>query len=294
MSRKADKKDAIGFPPPLLGEEPVRMPVLFETEDRIALNKPAGVGVRVFPWDKCPNMDAALNAQLKAGKPELLRRKASLFASVYYLDPVISGIAIFAKNRNALADLRNQFGSEGFRFRFLFVTESVAADIPSGQCSDAPLLRHRVKPKMIPSGKKGKKAFTRFRLLARSPDGWGFGEATVDFFRPHQVRCHAAILEMPLLGDTLYGASETPTQADWRLQKRGSSPPNPTFERVALHLAEVRIKSRGSESTIVCEPPEDFLRVFRRMGLQTDGSGGIRSFRGPVGSKEQLLRPDSG
>ena len=37
-------------------------------------------------------MDAALNTQLQEGKPELLRRGASLFGSVYYLDPAITGL----------------------------------------------------------------------------------------------------------------------------------------------------------------------------------------------------------
>ena len=121
MPDKPNKKNAIGFPPPLLGEKPLRLPVIAETATWLALEKPPGVGTRAYPWDTEPDMDAALNTQLQAGKPELLRREATLFGSVYYLDPAITGVAVFAKHREALADLRNHFGSGDCRFRFKFI-----------------------------------------------------------------------------------------------------------------------------------------------------------------------------
>ena len=80
MSRQKSES-AIGFPPPLLGEAPWRMPILAQDPEQawFALNKPANIALRDFPWDRhLPNMDAALNRQLQAGKPELLRRNADL------------------------------------------------------------------------------------------------------------------------------------------------------------------------------------------------------------------------
>ena len=92
--------------------------------------------------------------------------------------------------------------------------------------ADAPLLPHNVKPKMIPSTAKGKKAFTSFRRIAESPKGWALWEATVDFFRPHQIRAHAAVLGLPILGDDLYGGPGAPTQRDLLPKK----------QRARLHL----------------------------------------------------------
>jgi 23S rRNA-/tRNA-specific pseudouridylate synthase len=221
------------------------MAVLAETEGWIALDKPAEVGVRAYPWDEVPDMDGALNAQLQAGKPELVRRGASLFGSVYYLDPLISGVAVFAKSRESLAELRNRFGSGECRFRFLFVTAARGAGADPVRRADAPLLPHNVKPKMIPSTAKGKKAFTDFRRLAESPKGWELWEASVDFFRPHQIRCHAAVLEMPVMGDALYGGAEAPTQGELHPTKQRGAALFPTFHGVALHLAEVELLSSG-------------------------------------------------
>lgn len=243
------------------------MPVLAETDGWVALEKPADIGVRAYPWDSGPDMDAALNTQLQAGKPELLRRGASLFGSVYYLDPVISGVAVFAKNRDALAELRNRFGSGDCRFRFFFVTAAQPADSVAERRADAPLLPHNVKPKMIPSTAKGKKAFTDFRRLAQSPKGWELWEATVDFFRPHQVRCHASVLEMPVLGDALYGGPQAPTQGDLHPKKQRAGLGLPVFHGVALHLVEVQLYPGQSEATVVCEPPKHFRLMLRRMGL---------------------------
>lgn len=267
VSKQSNKKNALGFPPPLLGEQPLRMPILAEQPDWIALEKPAGVGVRAHPWDPEPDMDAALNTQLQAEKPELLRCGADIFASVYYLDPAVSGVAVFAKNRDASAELRNRFGSGECRFRFHCITAARKPGMADLLRSDAPLLPHNVKPKMIPSTAKGKKAVTDFQLIAESPKGWALWEATVDFFRPHQVRAHAAVLEIPILGDDLYGGPEAPTQRDLQPRKQRSGSHLPVFHGVAIHLAEVQLIPGDAESCIQCEPPKHLRLLYRRMGL---------------------------
>lgn len=267
VPEKPNKKNAIGFPPPLLGEQPLRLSVLAETADWLALEKPAGVGSRAYPWDQAPDMDTALNNQLQAGKPELLRREASLFGSVYYMDPAISGVAVFAKNREALAELRNRFGSGECRFRFQFIAAAQPAGSESNLSSDAPLLAHNVKPKMIPSTAKGKKAFTEFRRIAESAKGWALWEADVAFFRPHQVRAHALLAEISVLGDTLYGGPGAPTQRELHPKKQRAGLNLPSFHGVALHLAEVQLVPGDADSRILCEPPKHLRLLLRRMGL---------------------------
>lgn len=267
MSQKANKKNAVGFPPPLLGEAPYRLPVLAETADWLALDKPVGVGTRAHPWDAEPDMDAALNTQLQAGKPELVRREATLFGSVYYLDPVISGVAVFAKSREALADLRNRFGSGDCRFRFQFVAAAQPAGSEAELRADAPLLSHNVKPKMIPSSANGKKAFTDFKRIAESPKGWALWEASVDFFRLHHVRAHAAVMGIPVMGDEVYGGAEAPTQRDLHPKKQRAGLNFPAFHGVALHLTEVQLIPGEPEATILCEPPKHLRLLLRRMEL---------------------------
>ncbi len=267
------KKNSIGFPPGLLGDAPLRMPVIGEADGWIAVEKPAGVGLREYPWDAgIPDMDTGLNKQLQAEKPELVKRGATLFGSAYYLDPAISGVALFAKNRDSLTELKNQVGSAELRYRFLFVTKARAAGGAKQVVADAPLLPHNTKPKMIPSTAKGKKTRTEFKLLSESKLGWALWEATTSFLRPHQVRAHAAVHELPVLGDKVYDGPEAPLLSELLPNKRTSGIRNPVFSDLALHLREVTLPVVGEESTTAiplrAELPRHFRVMLQRMQLE--------------------------
>ena len=267
MVHQKSKKNAVGFPPPILGEKPLRLSVLAETNDWLALDKPIGFGTRAHPWDDVPDIDGALNIQLEAGKPELVRRGATLFGSMYYLDPSVSGVAVFAKSRDALANLRNRFGSgeSSFRFKFISASQSINQE-PYLECS-APLLPHNVKPKMIPSTAKGKKALTKFQRITESPKGWVLWEARATFFRPHQIRAHASVLGIPILGDALYNGPEVPTQRELHPKKQRSGLNLPAYQGLALHLNEVDLNSDCAEVTIMSEPHKHLRLLLRRMEL---------------------------
>jgi len=244
----------------------MRLDVLQATEDWLALDKPAGVGLRAYPWDKTPDLDNALNFQLEAGKPELQRTGASLFASVYYLDPELSGVALFAKNREALADLRNRFGSGECRFTFRFVaarSDEAAAEFQA----DAPLLPHRTKPKMIPSTAKGKKCVTQFSRLSESENGLTLWEAQTSFFRPHQVRAHAATHGIPVIGDSLYAGPPAPTLRQLQPRARRSDLDSAVFGGLAAHLRRAEFSFGGVDLSLESDLPKSFTLLLKRLGV---------------------------
>ncbi len=264
------KETAIGFPPPLLGELPLRLPILAETEAWLALDKPEGIGIREHLWDVgVPNLDTALNSQLRQGKPELLRTKASTFGSVYYLEPEASGIALFGKNRKAIADLRNVYGSGHLECGFLFVARHRGEKVGVELSADAPLLPHHTKLKMVPSTAKGKKASTAFHLISISASGWALWKAIVGFIRPHQARAHAAVLGRPVLGDALYEGPMAPTLADLQPKKRGPGMSASIFEGVALHLNEVVIPACDLAAGVRIRAPlsRRFAVLLQYLGL---------------------------
>lgn len=257
------QQNAIGFPPPLLGDQPFRLAVLAESANWVALDKPAGIGVREHPWDEnCQNLDSALNAQLKTAKPELLKRDAELFGSVYHFDAAISGVSIFAMKRDALAEFRNDYGSEHLSFRFVFVSRT--GDQDAVITADAPLLQHNTKLKMIPSSAKGKKAQTTFQRLGTSASGWSLWEATTNFIRPHQIRAHAAVHGIPVMGDELYDGAPVPTLRDLMPKKRGPGMQAAAFDGIPLHLASVTLPN-GVE--VEAPLPKPFEVLLRRLGL---------------------------
>ena len=264
------QRKAIGFPPTLLGEAAIRLPVLEETADWIALNKSTGIAVRAHPWDLASDLDRALNRQLKAGKPELLATQAELFASIYYFEPEASGVALFAKNRTSLSDLRNAYGSNLMRFRFFFIAASKGEATENDLFSDAPLLEHRTKNKMIPSTAKGKKAQTYFKRLSSSFAGWDLWEATTSYCRLHQIRTHASLLGIPVMGDVSYGGPASPSLGELMPKKRGPGLSAPVFSGLALHLQEVTLPNAGDKDAVavLADPPKDFRVLMQRMGLR--------------------------
>jgi len=268
---QARKQNSIGFPPGMLADTPFRMPVIGESDGWIAVEKPIGVGMREHPWDAgVPDMDTALNKQLQAEKPELVKRGATLFGSAYYLDPAISGVALFAKNRDSLTELKNLVGSAELRYRFFFVTKARAAGGAKEVVADAPLLPHNTKPKMIPSSAKGKKSTTEFKLLSESHLGWALWEATTSFLRPHQVRVHAAVQELPVMGDVLYAGPEAPLLSELLPNKRTSGIKFPVLDGLALHLREVILPASSEAAAAVslrAELPRHFRVMLQRMQL---------------------------
>ena len=261
----------IGFPAGLLTASPLRTEVIGESDDWIALNKPTGIAIRQHPWNPgTTHLDAALNEQLKARKPELLESGATLFGSVYNIEPEISGIALFAKNKGSIDRLRNLVGSERCSFTFLFVTKSNLAKDVDGLIADAPLLAHNTKPKMIPSTAKGKKAQTHFQRIDKSSLGWSLWRASTSFLRIHQIRAHAAVEKIPILGDVLYSGPEIPLLSDFVTKKKSAELRRPIFDGIPLHLSQVLLAATAGNSEVIhlnAKFPKKFRLLLERLKL---------------------------
>ena len=262
----------IGFPPGLLVDHPLRVSVIDETDGWIAIDKPAGIPVRQHPWNhKMVGMDTALNKQLKARKPELLKTGATLFGSIYNVEPELSGVALFAKDRDSLSQLRNLAGSEKLLFTFLLVTKSDSAGDVYELIADAPLLVHNTKPKMIPSTAKGKKAHTHFQRINESPSGWSLWKASTRFPRFHQIRAHAAVEGIAIVGDAVYSGPRMPLLSELMSGKRTAEMNHPIFTGIPLHLSEVRLPNLDDESEtvqLVSALPKSFRLLLERLQLK--------------------------
>ena len=242
----------------------MRLPVLGQGEGWIALEKPAGIGLRLHPWDPgTKDLDRALNEQLRAGKGELLRTGAALFASAFYLDPEISGLGLFATSAESQAALRNAVGSEQALFRFLFVLPGCPEPADEIIC-ETPLLTHHTKAKMVPSSAKGKKTRTCFRRLAQSGAGWELWEASATLLRPHQVRIHARLSGLAIPGDLLYDGPPLPVRGDIRRIK-GRAATGPVFGGMPLHLDRLTVKELGID--VQAPAPKALRASLRQLGL---------------------------
>ena len=260
---------AIGFSEGLLSNMPLRVDVIADTPDFIALNKPANISIRQHPWDdNQPNLDFALNHQLKEGKQEINALKAKLFGSVYFYEKAIAGVALFSKNKESLAFLRNAFGSGLMEFHFLFIAQA-ENDLEDTIINQTPLIQHRHKFKMIPSTAKGKRAKTEFKCLKRGHEAWSLWQAKTNYFRPHQMRIHASLSGLQLLNDDLYRGVDAPTYASIGKRKKISDAKTKIFSDLALALNTVHFSTEASESfNLVAEPSKAFNATLNYLGLK--------------------------
>lgn len=245
----AGKQTFIGFAPPLLGAQPVRLPVLGLGGGLLALNLPGGLAADADPLNPpaVPLVAQALREQLAAGKPELARLGVRQVQSVFHLEPEMSGIALYAVEKEAAEVWRNAYGSALLRFRFVLICER-AAHLPDALECSLPLARHKAGGSMLVSHKSGKKTATRFRRLAvaKAPTGkanplfdkelWA---AETAYLRPHQIRLHAHESGLRVCGESLYAQVPSFYLSELKGLRRRLADEVPLWSGPMVHLASV-------------------------------------------------------
>jgi len=215
------------------------MEILYQDEHIVVINKPAGLSVLPEGWDP----DAPYLRQMLEDKYERVW-------VVHRLDKVTSGVMLFALTAEAHRGLNRQFE----RHEVEKVYRAIVEDVPPWNVRNARhMLRTNVgrKHRTVVVHKRGKNSETDFKVLKR----WQ-AEALVEAYpktgRTHQVRVHLSALGFPLLGDVLYGASETDL-----------------IERPALHAHSLGFTHpiTGERLTFIADPPTDFQEVLKRIGV---------------------------
>jgi 23S rRNA-/tRNA-specific pseudouridylate synthase len=248
----------IGFPPPLLGEKPLRLAVLkADGSGGVALEKPAGVC-----WDGdepgAPGIVAAVRLQLATGKPELCACHLQNPVSAWPLETEIAGIGLLAPRGPACERWRNAFGSAQCTFTFEFLAANDDGDATADAFSCAlPVARHDRLARALISHSTGKKSITHFRRTARVAR-WSWWEATTPFPRFHQVRLHAAENKLRIAGETLYATGDIPTLAQLSPRRcLNKGPDRALHDGICLRLREVDCSGaniKGWEKIIAPEP----------------------------------------
>lgn len=254
----------IGFPAPLLGEENLRLPVLYRGEGLLALNCPAGVLINQHSWyDDKPILVEALNRQLEAGKPELIdlgldpqRRVNSVFST----DPQVAGVALLCDTHEATETYRNQYGSSLMSLVFTFVATGSAPD-EVVEC-DLPLAQHATRNRSIVSHTTGKKSFTRFRQVERI-GAYSIWEAETNYYRPEQLFLHAVEIGLSMLGDMKYASQRPLRLSEIKRGWRGDyDEEKPIYEWPAACLTEVRLPD---ETKIQAELPARMETLIKQL-----------------------------
>jgi 23S rRNA pseudouridine1911/1915/1917 synthase len=205
-----------------LKAEDIPLDILYEDEQLLILNKPAGLVVHPAPGHPdgtlvnallahCPNLPGIGGVQ----RPGIVHR----------LDKDTTGAIAIAKTDLAYQHLQAQLQAKTARREYLGVvygapkTESGTIDLPIGRHP-----QDRKKMAVISPEQGGKLAVTHWRIQER------LGNYTLIHFqletgRTHQIRVHSSKIGHPIVGDPLYGSGRSvgvnlPGQAlhAWRLK----------------------------------------------------------------------------
>lgn len=172
--------------------EPLKLPleILFEDEDFLIVNKPAGLANHPSHNHQGDTLANAVAFHLKENG------KRSVFRSVGRLDKGTSGIVICALNRFAAAAVSGRIYKE---------YEAVCEGVLTGEgVIDAPIYRPDPIITVRTVDERGEKAVTEWKAL-KNVNGRTHLRIHLQTGRTHQIRVHFAHLGMPLTGDTMYG-----------------------------------------------------------------------------------------
>ena len=226
--------------------------ILFEDEDLILINKPAGLLVHRTRQAYGEDENALIQLRDQIG---------SWVSPVHRLDRATSGIVLFAKNESILPALKAKFMDREVRKTYL----TIARGIPQEKQGliDHPLQSER--------SKKLQEAQTKYAVIAESEIPYNstgryptsrYSLLEVDLLtgRTHQIRRHLAHIRHYIIGD----------------KKHGDNKQNIFFERqfglqnLLLHAWKLSFTHplTNTQISITCPPPAHFRTIMQHLGWE--------------------------
>ncbi len=248
------------------------IPVLFEDEHLLALDKPAGlltlpetdgrVEADAIGVER-PNLLKLLHAGIAAGKPWARERALTYLNNEHRLDGDTSGVLLLTKNKTAHVALADSFGCDQPQRKYVALVRGTLLEASFEV--NARLAPHPVRPGVMRVDKdNGKAAKTKITLLENfTRAGYALVKCEPATDREHQIRVHLSHVDLPIVADELYGGKKlwlSRLKKDFRLKPGREE--NPLIARAALHAEELSLPHpvTGETVTIKSEWPKA-LRV---------------------------------
>ena len=247
----------IALPPPQPLDTPAQdipLDIVFEDEDLLVVNKPAGMVVH----PAAGNLEGTLvNALLHHCRGKLSGiNGVERPGIVHRIDKDTSGLLVVAKSDAAHEGLAKQFADHSIMRRYLAVCAghpNPRSGTVSGRIGRSD--KDRKKMTVLPdTSSRGKHAVTHFETLERL-EGASLIECRLETGRTHQVRVHCASIGHALLGDPVYG--RTPKALRPLLERLD-------FRRQALHAARLGFRHpiTGETLDFCAELPADMRELI--------------------------------
>ena len=250
-------------PPKVIDQNSDLMPeqmdlnILFEDEEIVIINKPAGLVVHPGTGNRTGtlvnglidhfNSLSDLNGQTRPG-------------IVHRLDADTSGIMVIAKTNMAHANLADQFQDRKIKKKYTAITWGLWTE-NSGEI-DQPIARKKQDPTSYIVSIHGKSSLTKFEVEKKYRH-----LSKVSFFpktgRTHQIRVHSAYLGFPIFGDEKYGGGLSKTRGFLPEFTHFYKQKMKRLNRHALHATRLEFTHPATKKSIFFESPlpSDFFNL---------------------------------
>jgi 23S rRNA pseudouridine1911/1915/1917 synthase len=232
--------------PDKIAPEPIPLDVVYEDEDVIVVDKPAGLVVHPAPGH--PN--GTLANALVAHDPNLSVGGTNRPGIVHRLDKETSGLIVAAKTDRGRTTLVEQWESRKVKKEYLALASGLIVEDEA--TIDAPIGRDPKNRQRMAVVRGGRPALTRFRVEDRF-DAATLVQLEIETGRTHQIRVHLAFIGHPVVGDRVYGQRTAVDSA---------------FERQFLHASGLAFRLPDGRPVSFSSPlPADLQRVLDDLRL---------------------------
>jgi 23S rRNA pseudouridine1911/1915/1917 synthase len=239
----------------------IALSIVYEDDDLIVIDKPAGMVVHPAPGNPDNTLVNALIAHCGDSLSGIGGERRP--GIVHRIDKDTSGLIVAAKNDAAHQALSAAFAAHDIERAYLCLVWGVPS--PSAGEITGNIGRHPVdRKRMAVVSKGGKPAITHYRVLKRFGLGAALVECRLMTGRTHQIRVHMAKIGHPLIGDPTYGKPTPARRARLAPEARKAAE---AFPRQALHATLLGFDHprTGQHLSWQSESPADLRRLERTL-----------------------------